>query len=250
MAAWGYSGGSFASGWTAVEHARYAPELNLTGVAVGGFVTRPGEAVHALNGGPFSGFFASLFPGILRANPDIAQTFNRYLTPAGKRLLASGDAQCLVSNLAQYPFINMDNYLTIPFDRLMSLPAVRNSFAAMNLGADAPTAPVFVYQAVHDELVPDAYVGETVRNWCKAGARVTFTRDQLSEHASLHLTGGPLALNWLDKRLAGSPVPAGCSTTTMPSTAFAQGELDQLPSYLQAAYRGFLGERLTVADVG
>jgi hypothetical protein len=36
---WGYSGGSLASGWAAQVQPSYAPELNLRGVAVGGFVT-------------------------------------------------------------------------------------------------------------------------------------------------------------------------------------------------------------------
>src|SRR5580692_4552750 len=38
-AMWGYSGGSLASGWAAQVQHRYAPDLDVRGVAVGGFVT-------------------------------------------------------------------------------------------------------------------------------------------------------------------------------------------------------------------
>jgi hypothetical protein len=108
----------------------------------------------------------------------------------------------LATNLAEYPLLNMDNYLTIPFSQFMSLPAVKSAFAAMNIGAITPKAPVFVYQAVHDELVPETYVAETVAQWCAGGGRVTYLRDEASEHVSLFLTGAPLALNWLNERLA------------------------------------------------
>ncbi|HVW40968.1 MAG TPA: lipase family protein [Amycolatopsis sp.] len=249
-AAWGYSGGSFATGWAAVEQASYAPELNLTGVAVGGFLTRAGESVKAVNGGAFAGFLPSLLPGMLRGNPELEAAFNEHLTPAGQRLLAAGNAQCLVYNLAEHPLLNMDDYLTIPFSRLMELPAVAETFEAMRLGPTTPKAPVFVYQAVHDELVPDTYVGDTVTQWCASGGRITYVRDEASEHATLMVTGAPLALNWLNERLGGAPVPSGCSTTTVPSTVLTPTGLATLPPYLQAALLGLLGRPLGVADVG
>jgi hypothetical protein len=251
VAAWGYSGGSIATGWTVQEQGTYAPELNLTGAAAGGFVTAPGEVFEQLNGGAFSGFYPSLLAGLIRGNPGLAAAFNEYLTPAGQQLVAAGDAQCLVTNLAEHPLLNMDNYLTIPFSQFMALPAVKNAFAAMNIGAITPEAPVFVYQAVHDELVPETYVAETVAQWCAGGGRVTYVRDEASEHVSLFLTGAPLALNWLNERLAGASVPAGCSTTTVLSTALTPGEFAALPSYLQADLEAdLLGPPLSVGDVG
>ncbi|WP_376768436.1 lipase family protein [Nocardioides pelophilus] len=201
----------------------YAPELNITGIAVGGFVSRPDKILAALNGGPFAGFLPSTLPGIIRGNPIIKPSFKKHLTPAGRRLLASGDSRCVVSNLALYPLLNMNRYLTIPYSRLLALPPVEKGLKAMALRRGTPMAPVLVYQAVLDELVPEADAAETVAKWCKRGARVKYVRDLVSDHVSLALTGAPLALQWLNARLGGERVGVGCSTTTTLSTLLIPG---------------------------
>ncbi|WP_405133584.1 lipase family protein [Nocardia sp. NBC_01388] len=81
----------------------------------------------------------------------------------------------------------------------------------------APTAPLFLYNAVNDEIVHIAPTDRAVAQWCASGAHITYTRDQLSEHASLALSATAAALSWIDDRLAGQGAPDGCSTTTVPS---------------------------------
>ncbi|WP_458690481.1 lipase family protein [Nocardia tengchongensis] len=215
VAAAGYSGGSFATGWTAQVQPAYAPELRLVGVASGGGSAPIGPYLESLDSGPFSGFLPSLLPGMMRADPRLAAAFDKYLTPAGQALIAAGDSKCMTPNVAQHAFLRMDDYLTIPFSQLFA--QVQASLADLDVGAVAPTAPLYVYHAVNDEAVHIAEVDQVVARWCASGAQITYTRDQLSEHLSLEFGAAAAVLRWIDDRLAGQAAPDGCSTRTVPS---------------------------------
>ncbi|MFF2087455.1 lipase family protein [Nocardia sp. NPDC058176] len=215
VAAMGYSGGSFGTSWAAHVHPTYAPEIRLVGVALGGWTAPVGRFLESLDGGPFSGFLPSLLPGMMRADPRLAAAFDEYLTPAGHALMAAGDSKCVTPNVAQHAFLRMDEYLTIPFSQLVE--QVRASFADLDFDPVAATAPLFLYNAVHDEIIGIAGVDQAVAQWCASGAQITHTRDELSEHVSLQISATSAVLRWLGDRLAGQAAPDGCSTRTVPS---------------------------------
>ncbi|MFD4429692.1 lipase family protein [Nocardia sp. NPDC058497] len=89
--------------------------------------------------------------------------------------------------------------------------------AALDFSPVDSTAPLFLYNAVHDEIVNIAGPDKAVAQWCAAGAPITYTRDQLSEHVSLAISATPAVLRWIDDRLAGQAAPDGCSTRTVQS---------------------------------
>ncbi|MFC9894604.1 lipase family protein [Nocardia sp. NPDC127579] len=211
----GYSGGSIGTGWAAVVQPGYAPEIRLVGVAMGGWTVPIAPYLESLDSGPFAGFLPSLLPGMMRADPQLAATFDKYLTPAGQALMAAGDSKCMTPNVAQHAFLRMDDYLTIPFSQLFQ--QVQASFPDVDFGPVAPTTPLFLYNAVHDEILDIALADQAVTRWCAAGARITYTRDQMSEHVSLAVTATSAVLRWIDDRLAGQAAPNGCSTQTVPS---------------------------------
>ncbi|MFC4127108.1 lipase family protein [Nocardia rhizosphaerae] len=213
----GYSGGSYGTSWAAQVHPTYAPEIRLVGVAMGGWTTPVGRYLESLDGGPFAGFLPSILPGMLRADPHLAAAFDRSLTPAGHALIAAGDSKCMTPNVAQHAFLRMDDYLTISFGQL--LEQVHTSIDALDFDPVASTAPLFLYSAVHDEIIDIAGPDKAVAQWCADGAPITYTRDQLSEHVSLAISATPAALGWIDDRLAGHTVPDGCSTRTVQSMA-------------------------------
>ena len=194
---WGYSGGSLASGWAAQVQPSYAPELNLRGVAVGGFVTNIVQALNQINGGEASGLIVAVLDGVARTVPALATALDTYLTPAGSGALANGASQCAAADVAEYPFVNVSNLLTIPPAQFLAIPSVQAALDRLNLGGSVPAAPMFVYHAVNDELIPITGTDATVAPYCAKGDSVTYTRDELSEHLSLAVIGAPAALSWL-----------------------------------------------------
>lgn len=238
---WGYSGGSLASGWAAQLQHIYAPDVPVKGVALGGFATDLAATMEQVNGGIGGGLLPSALPGILRSSPALAAVFDRYLTPAGKALLVQSGTQCETANLTQHLLFNINLYLTIPLTQLLTLPAAKAAFDAIDLGNTAPTVPLFVYHAVNDELVPIATTDAIVARYCAGGTRVTYTRDLLSEHVVLAETGGSAALAWLNDRLSGQPALAGCNTSTVATMAVTPGGLAQLPNVARSALAGLAG---------
>jgi hypothetical protein len=239
-ALWGYSGGALASGWAAEVQPTYVPNLNLRGVAVGGFPTQVPQIFSQVEKTVFSGLLVGVIPGMLRTDPTLSDLFYTYLNPAGVAALAAAAKQCVIENIASAD--NMNNYLTIPWSQFLSMPAVVDQLNKYDLGGLAPKAPLFVYHAVNDELVPIQGPTATVASYCQAGDSVTFIRDEVSEHVTLDFIGAPAALNWLTQRLDGQPAPQHCSTETVSSMALTAAELGELPSFLTADLRILLAE--------
>ncbi|MGW6427430.1 lipase family protein [Nocardia sp. NPDC055053] len=215
VAAVGYSGGSIGTSWAAQVHPDYAPELRLTGAALGGWTAPLASYLETLNSGLFSGFLPSMLPGMMRADPRLAAAFDTYLTPAGRALIAAGDSKCVTQNVSQHAFMNLDDYLTIPFTQLIE--QVQASFDGLDFGPTVPTAPLLVYNAVHDEIIDITKTDQAVAQWCASGAPITQVRDGLSEHVSLAISATPAVLDWIDDRLAGQAAPDGCTTRTVQS---------------------------------
>jgi Secretory lipase len=245
---WGYSGGSLASGWAAQVQPTYAPDLNLRGVAMGGFVTNAAQAFQQINGGPGAGLIVSVLSGVSRTVPALAAALHTYATPAGKAALAKGASQCETPNVIEYGFTNVSDYLTVPLAQFLAIPAVKTAMARLNLGRSTPTVPLFVYHAVHDELIPIAGVDTTVKRYCSNGDSVTYTRDMASEHITLALIGAPAALSWLTHRLTGGAVPHGCTTTTVPSMLLSAAALQGLAPFLLGDVLALLDQPVGPAD--
>jgi hypothetical protein len=215
----GYSGGSLATGWAAQVQPTYAPELNIRGAALGGFVTDLSAALVQINGGIGAGLVVSGLPGMFDASPALKSSLGSYLTPAGDALLSEGAQNCATEDIALHPFLNISTDMTEPLGAAVATPSVSAAFRPFALGANAPQIPLFVYHAVHDEEIPIAGAAATVAAYCAAGTPVTFIQDSLSEHATLEYLGAPAALGWVESRLVGGPAPAGCTTTTVASIA-------------------------------
>jgi hypothetical protein len=237
-AIWGYSGGSLASGWAAQVQHSYAPRLRLRGVAVGGFVTNVGRALLKINGGVGSGLIASALPGVLKGDPALNRLVTPQLTAAGRRLLAHSGGQCEIANLTQYPLINFDRYARHPIARLLARPAIGRQMRRLNLGRIAPAAPLFIYHAVHDELIPVAGPDLIAKRYCAHGTSVRYTRDELSEHGSLAFIGAAPALGWLTSHAIGHATQHGCTTTTVPTMAVSNSELATFPVVVRSILLG------------
>lgn len=231
---WGYSGGSLASGWTAQVQPTYAPELNVRGVAVGGFVTSLQQAFVQINGGFGSGLIFAVLGHLEATSPGIAAALDTYATPAGKAAIAKGATQCELANVSAHPFTDVSKYLTISLKQLLAIPTVNSAIDQLNLGGTTPTAPMFVYHAVHDELIPVAGADATVAKYCAAGAAVTYTRDELSEHGVLAFTGAPSALSWLTQQLTTSTAAHGCTKKTVLTMALSPSAINPLATILIA----------------
>lgn len=244
---WGYSGGALASGWAAELQPGYAPGLDIKGVAEGGLPVDPGHVLNKINGGPFAGIAMSGIAGLRQAYPQLDQFLDANLTPAGTAAFAQAATRCNAQNAQTFAFHNVFDYFSVPDP--LNQPVPRQVLADDTLGQHTPTAPLFVYQSVNDELVVPADVDAVVGKYCGQGARVTYRRDILSEHVALAVTGAPAALNWLSDRLAGHAPATGCHTSTVASSLLTPSALLTFGGVLYGDLLALLGAPIGPGDM-
>lgn len=204
---WGYSGGAFATAWAAQLQPTYAPELHVTGIAIGGVPADLEPSMRTIDGGYGSGLVAGALIGLLRAYPESGLT--SILTPAGAAMLAAGSKDCTVSLLARYLFRPVSSFTrsATPFDEpTLRILLARNS----PLGKGAPAAPVYDYHADGDELVPVAVDDALVDSYCAAGTPVQRVRYPGGEHNLTLVAGAPGAQDFLAARFAGTAPTDDC----------------------------------------
>jgi hypothetical protein len=201
---WGYSGGGLATGWAAELQPSYAPELNIRGVASGGTPADLRAAATTIDGGPFSGLFLAAAVGVSRQYPEMLSVMN----DDGRAMIERIGDMCYAEESLAFPFRRLNEFTTVP-DPLDD-PRVAPVLADNKLGSAAPTAPVYLYHSVFDELIPYSSAEALRTAWCRGGARVQFRTDVASEHIVLAVTGAPGAVAYLQARFLGLPAPGNC----------------------------------------
>lgn len=206
-AIWGYSGGGLATAWATELAPRYAPKLEITGVAAGGVPPDIEAVARQIDGGPFAGILFGAAQGIERAYPEM--DVRSVLNAEGRALYEQIEDACVDEITNAGVFKRTKDLTTV--DDVLSLPRVQKALARNHLGRGAtPTAPLYVYHAINDELIPIAAVDDLVARYCREGVTVSYHRDPASEHVSLVATGATAALAYLADRFAGRPAPTSC----------------------------------------
>lgn len=212
---WGYSGGALASAWASELASTYAPELTgrIVGVAEGGVPADVHSIAKNLDGGAFSGVLLAGSVGLSRAVPWL----KTYENAAGRAMDEDIGTQCIEQFTAPYAFKHEDDYTTVP--DVIDVPEVRAVIDMNSLGRNLehlPNMPVYIYEAINDELIPVAGVNALVDTYCANGVHVTYYQDAASEHVSLALSGAQGALAYLNARFLGLDVPDTCPVPRAP----------------------------------
>jgi hypothetical protein len=203
---WGYSEGGFASSWAAELAASYAPELDIVGTAAGGVPAKMLNSARRIDGGPLSGFILASAVGLDRADPRMR--LSELLNSDGMLAAKTVARQCAVEWTVQ--FANHPVYHFTMSPDPLAIPRVRAVISASHLGRGKPHAPMYVYEAAHDEFIDVADVRELVKTYCAKGVRVAYAEDAGGNHFSTAMQGAPAALDWLAGRFAGEAAPDTC----------------------------------------
>ena len=214
---WGYSGGGLATAWATEVYADYAPELNLVGAVLGSPVGDLGHTFRRLNGSIFSGLPALVVAALSHVYPDLDRVISQHVTPEGKAMLT--EIQDLTTAHAVLKLVRKDMATMVdePLENILRTPEVQHVFDSIKLGTSAPSVPVLIVQAVHDELISVADIDELADTYSAGGTDVTYHRDLLSEHLLLHPLSAPMTLRWLRDRFAGRPISSNRARTKWPT---------------------------------
>ncbi|RNL78305.1 lipase family protein [Nocardioides marmorisolisilvae] len=211
---WGYSGGAFATSIASQLQASYAPELNVSGVALGGVVAEIRKTIDDFSGSAVGGAIAMGVNGPMKAFPEY--NLGQYLSASGRAKVAAASGDCIADAVARYPFLSIKQIEAFP--GALDVPVVANLLHANSpLGIPGtPTAPVYDYHATFDELAPVGPDRELMHRYCDSGQVVEHVEHLLAEHISETVSGAPGALTFFSQRFAGQAPKNTCATIPAP----------------------------------
>jgi hypothetical protein len=207
---WGYSGGSFASVVAAEYQKSYAPDLTLRAIALGGLVGSVRASIADFDGTVFGGAIAMGINGFVRAYPKV--NIGQYLTAAGNAKVLAASHDCISDAVPRYPALSMKDLEKVP--NALGLPSVARMLQENSpLGIKGtPTAPIYDYHAIGDELAPLKPALQLLRRFCRSGAVVQHVQTPVGEHISEVVTGEPGAIRFFTNRFAGKTPVDTCKS--------------------------------------
>jgi pimeloyl-ACP methyl ester carboxylesterase len=199
----GYSQGAAAVAWAGEQQRDYAPELQVKGIAAGGVPSDLLSVYRALDGGPSSGLVVATALGMDAAYPEL--DLDSYLTDAGRTQVRAAENMCLVDLLA-FAGHRFASYTTT--DPLTS-PAWQARLQENRTGQRAPGAPVLVWRAQDDTVIPAALATQLTQDYCAQGATVSVGTGT-GEHMLGFVGFGSVFGPYLADRFAGVPATSAC----------------------------------------
>ncbi len=216
----GYSGGAIATGWAASLQPTYAAELNMKGWVQGGTPANLTGTLLKIDGTLFSGFSLAAIDGLSKPSAYGAQlqpVLDSIITPEGQSKLNFGNSNCAVADLLAFAG---QSIFSTSFQSsgagFLQNPVVEDVLQQNVMGLyknQTPTAPVFVYHATQDEIIPYGDASTLVNRWCSNGANVKFTTFASGGHATTEIVALPDAVSFVNAAFAGTAAK-GCSSNT------------------------------------
>ena len=207
---WGYSQGGHAALWTGIVGPRYAPDLEILGVAAIAPATNI-RNILAMNVEVDKRFGPYLARSYSRFYPDI--TFEQAVRPEAL------DAARQIVNLCEFvPPKDPERIeaLAATFDG-PALATSSNKALQARLEQNTPDgpiqAPVVIAQGLSDVVAPPSVTDAYVEERCAAGQRLEYWTFAGRDHLTIFQAGTPLdelLMAWTTARFANEPKASGC----------------------------------------
>jgi pimeloyl-ACP methyl ester carboxylesterase len=210
MVIWGYSQGGHAALWTGIVGPRYAPELEIIGVAA---IAPPANIKKSL---------AMNVEGDKRFGPYLALSYSRFYPDIrfeqALRPEAVDAARQIVNLCCFLPPEDAERIqaLAATFDGPALATSSNKALQArleQNTADGLITAPVVIAQGLSDIVVPSSATDAYVEERCSAGQRLEYWTFAGRDHLTIVQPGSPLEellIKWTTARFADEPQASGC----------------------------------------
>lgn len=210
---WGYSQGGNAAGEAGQLWKRYAPDVNLVGVAAGGVPGNLPAVGIALNGGLGAAFLLSTIVGFHGAYPSLP--FTSLIDAAGTKALASLETQCVVTALTGYAGQSISQYTQggITIQQALAEGNWTPDLLANSPGQPGSSipVPVYNYRGQVDEIIPTSVEDSVYANWCASGT-VVQAKTYPGDHVLTDFEAQSDVLGFIANTLAGKAPVDSCTT--------------------------------------
>jgi hypothetical protein len=209
----GYSGGSIASDWASELAPRYAPTLNVVGVAQGGMPVDFAHILKYVDGTPkWSAVMPAAVVGIARSyHVDIAP----YLSDFGAKIVRADSDKCIAEFTGN---LTLKQLLKPQYADVLHVPALRRLFDATRMGSvpGHPVGPLLMVagnvDGTGDGITIAADQKALAAQYCKQGVAVAYAEVPHGEHTQVGVAFMPQAFAFLAARFAGLPPASNCAS--------------------------------------
>ena len=208
IAMWGYSGGALASEWASELQNTYAPELEFSGMAIGGLPPNVTQLFIASNEGPYAAMIPLNLVGITKEFPSACSYLTSQLIETGQYnssyflSVEAMDAQTAFTAFAgQDCWKYFKNGSAVIDDQRIRDILKNNWFMGFH---GVPQMPVYLYKAINDEVAPIEGVDSWQRRYCDIGVNIWYERNTLATHLDEMYAGDVRAFQWLSTILDGT----------------------------------------------
>ncbi|PFH62150.1 hypothetical protein XA68_14819 [Ophiocordyceps unilateralis] len=242
---WGYSGGGSETLDAVRVLPSYAPELHITGAAIGGispFYTDLADAIAVLNKGPAANLIPVALLGGTAYRPDLREALEKALKPEFRKHFFSALHQCHDANKKTFYNDDILSMFTDPQSAISIFSNASMSPQALSTDMAPKTTPIYWYQLEEDHLVDSSKIIQLVKKWCAAGSHIDFQLETYSglKHAGYGLVGAPSAVRWLAGAFEGRAERGGCSNKTVSTPQIEPHYSNMFPKQLQANMKLFV----------
>ncbi len=210
FAMWGYSSGGTATEFAAELAAQYAPDVKLVGTVIGGLAGNVSVSLDIVNAHDVAGLLVHGLVGLTKEYPEQRKFLDSRLKKEGMYNISEFYlAQQLTGSdgLAQYLYQDIYEYFqdgrNDVFAPTMMVPLNREGLAGLQ---GTPNMPVFLYQAVRDEMCPIEYVDPVVQRHCENSGNIWYQRNMLGAHNLEGSNGRQRGLDFLTDVVEGTNI--------------------------------------------
>jgi hypothetical protein len=212
----GYSGGAVAADWASELAPRYAPHLNIVGVAEGGIPVSDATLFRYANG---TKVFSAALPGILLG---LARAYHvplqGYLSPYGKKVVRAESTTCMTAVFGNYPGLTYQKVLKHKYRDVFHVPVLRRLLYGQDMGRVRGHPQTALLMGIGDI---DGY-GDGVmsmrdvialgQEYCAQGVPVEYHRYGGAGHEAAGIYFEPETAPFLQARFAGLPFKGNCGS--------------------------------------
>ncbi|KAH7174890.1 esterase [Fusarium flagelliforme] len=220
VALWGYSGGALASEWASELAVQYAPDLTsgtILGAALGAPPVNVTTLMKSVNREAAAGLIPNALFGLIVQYPDVRKYLVSKLNTVGeynKTGFSAAERFTITESGTTYANQDINNYFQNGTDVLNDpkILALVNREGVMGYYG-VPGWPLFIYQAIPDEITKISETDALVTRYCGVGADILFERNSVGSHYEEADNSYGAAVQWLTDLFNENQVPGkgrGC----------------------------------------
>ena len=212
----GYSGGALAGDWASELAPRYAPKIDLVGVAIGGV---PVNAFHLFQYANGTSEYAAAIPAMLLGLSRAQHVdLSPYLSSYGKKVVRAESTGCMPDLFGKWPGLTVAKVLKPQYRDWQHVPAIVRLLRPQTMGT-APGHPSIktpIYMGVGnsdgkgDGVMRASDVQALADEYCKQGVPVQFEEYPGAPHEAAGAFFEPKTGPFLQERFAGVPFVDNC----------------------------------------